>query len=51
MENNNLMDIEFVKQARSLIYAYIKFKEERDEKPCDELYQLYVFCNNLLDNR
>jgi hypothetical protein len=51
MESNNLMDIEFVKQARSLIYAYIKFKEERDEKPCDELYQLYVFCNNLLDNR
>lgn len=48
---NNLVEIEFVAQMRNLLDSYIRFKEERDEKPVQELYDLFVFCNNVVKGK
>jgi len=48
---NGLVEIEFVGQMRNLLNSYIRFKEERGETPVKELYDLFVFCDNVMKGR
>lgn len=48
---NGLIEIEFVGQMRNLLYSYIRFKEERDETPVKELYDLFMYCDNAMKGK